>query len=78
MISKLELILIRAYRFYSYPIYFTLDSFNANIFQCRYTPSCSVYAEDAIKKYGSVKGTMMAVKRIARCCPPHGGYDPLE
>jgi len=76
--SDLELLLIRTYRFYSYPIYYTLDSFNANIFQCRYTPSCSQYAEDAIKNHGPVKGVFMAAKRVASCHPPNGGHDPVE
>jgi hypothetical protein len=45
---------------------------------CRFYPTCSVYAVDAIRKYGSVKGGWMAAKRIARCHPYHpGGYDPV-
>lgn len=45
---------------------------------CRYTPTCSQYALDAIKKYGPVKGFYLAVKRILRCNPFHeGGYDPV-
>jgi putative membrane protein insertion efficiency factor len=46
---------------------------------CRFTPSCSEYAMDAIKKYGSVKGLYLSVKRILRCHPFHpGGYDPVR
>ncbi|NOY88208.1 MAG: membrane protein insertion efficiency factor YidD [FCB group bacterium] len=46
---------------------------------CRYYPTCSHYAEDALRKYGVFKGTFLAVKRILRCHPWHeGGYDPLE
>lgn len=45
---------------------------------CRYYPSCSQYAIEAIKKYGSVKGSVLALKRILRCNPFHeGGYDPV-
>lgn len=45
---------------------------------CRYTPTCSQYAIDAIKKYGPIKGSYLAAKRILRCNPFHeGGYDPV-
>ena len=45
---------------------------------CRYTPTCSQYALEAIEKYGAVKGGWMAFKRILRCNPFHrGGYDPV-
>ncbi|MBO4581905.1 MAG: membrane protein insertion efficiency factor YidD [Bacteroidales bacterium] len=45
---------------------------------CRYTPTCSVYAVQAIKKYGVIKGGIKAVKRILSCRPGGGsGYDPL-
>lgn len=44
---------------------------------CRYTPSCSQYAIDAINKYGPFRGSWRAVKRIGRCHPWGGkGYDP--
>ena len=46
--------------------------------KCRFTPSCSNYALQALKKYGVFKGTWLAVKRIARCHPWGGhGYDPV-
>ena len=45
---------------------------------CRYTPTCSQYAIDAIKKYGPIKGFYLAAKRILRCNPfNEGGYDPV-
>lgn len=45
--------------------------------QCRYVPSCSQYAIDAVEKYGPWRGTWRAVKRICRCHPWGGkGYDP--
>ena len=44
---------------------------------CRYTPTCSEYAIEAIDKYGAAKGTVLAMHRIARCHPWGGhGYDP--
>ncbi|MBA4311806.1 MAG: membrane protein insertion efficiency factor YidD [Chlorobiaceae bacterium] len=45
---------------------------------CRFYPTCSSYALDAVTKHGSLKGTWMAIKRILRCHPFHpGGYDPV-
>jgi putative membrane protein insertion efficiency factor len=45
---------------------------------CRYTPTCSQYAIEAIKKYGILKGGWLAAKRILRCNPWGGhGHDPV-
>ena len=45
---------------------------------CRFTPTCSQYAIEAISKYGPVKGMFLAVKRLLRCRPGGGsGYDPV-
>ena len=46
---------------------------------CRFTPTCSAYAYEAIDKYGSVKGAWLALKRICRCHPFYKGnwYDPV-
>ncbi|PTB97648.1 membrane protein insertion efficiency factor YidD [Marivirga lumbricoides] len=45
---------------------------------CRYTPTCSEYAKQAIMKHGIIKGTKLAAKRIAKCHPWGGsGHDPV-
>lgn len=45
---------------------------------CRYIPTCSEYALEAVEKYGAFKGGWMAFRRILRCNPFHpGGYDPV-
>ena len=45
---------------------------------CRYQPTCSQYALDALTEYGAVKGVWLTLKRIARCHPfAAGGYDPV-
>ncbi|MDX2032359.1 MAG: membrane protein insertion efficiency factor YidD [Blastocatellia bacterium] len=46
---------------------------------CRFTPTCSEYAADAIAKYGLIKGVGLAVRRLLRCHPfCAGGYDPVR
>lgn len=68
--SKLLLALIRFYRAAISPL------LGAN---CRFTPTCSAYAMQAIEKYGAWKGGMMALRRILRCHPfCKGGYDPVK
>ncbi len=45
---------------------------------CRFIPTCSEYAAQAIERFGAVKGTALAAKRIAKCQPfCKGGYDPV-
>jgi putative membrane protein insertion efficiency factor len=45
---------------------------------CRFTPTCSEYAMQAIERFGAVKGSWLAIKRILRCNPfGKGGYDPV-
>ncbi|MCL1848296.1 MAG: membrane protein insertion efficiency factor YidD [Clostridiales bacterium] len=45
---------------------------------CRFTPSCSRYAYEAIERYGAARGSLLAMKRVLRCHPFHsGGYDPV-
>ncbi len=62
-------ILIRAYQVALSPL------LGAN---CRYYPTCSQYALEAIEAHGSLRGTWLAVKRVSRCHPWHeGGFDPV-
>lgn len=46
--------------------------------QCRFTPTCSEFAEEAIERHGAVQGTWLAMRRVSRCHPWRaGGYDPV-
>lgn len=61
--------LLRAYRFAISPLYGQV---------CRYYPTCSAYALEAVQKHGSFKGVWLAVRRVCRCHPwAAGGYDPV-
>jgi hypothetical protein len=63
------ILLIQAYRYLLSPL---IGS------HCRYTPSCSQYALDAVQAHGVVRGLWLAVKRVGSCHPWHaGGYDPV-
>lgn len=63
------LALIRAYQYTLRPM---LGS------NCRFYPSCSDYAREAIGKHGALRGLWLAVKRIGKCHPYHpGGFDPV-
>ncbi|MBP8790975.1 MAG: membrane protein insertion efficiency factor YidD [Breznakibacter sp.] len=45
---------------------------------CRYTPTCSSYAIEALKKHGPIKGLILTIKRVSKCHPWGGhGYDPV-
>jgi putative membrane protein insertion efficiency factor len=61
--------LLRAYRLLISPLYGQV---------CRYHPSCSAYALEAVTVHGSLRGTALAVRRLGRCHPwAAGGYDPV-
>lgn len=63
------LLLIRFYRLALSPL------LGAN---CRFDPSCSAYAEEALARHGAIRGSLLAAKRILRCHPWGGsGYDPV-
>jgi uncharacterized protein len=60
---------LRAYRALISPLYGQV---------CRYHPSCSAYALEAVTEHGSVRGSWLAARRLARCHPwAAGGYDPV-
>jgi len=45
---------------------------------CRYQPSCSAYAKEALQRHGAIKGTLLAIWRVLRCNPfGKGGHDPV-
>ena len=70
MIKKLFIVLINFYRHHISPI--------KGGSCCRYIPTCSEYALEAIEKYGAAKGGWLALRRILRCHPFGGsGYDPV-
>lgn len=67
--SRLLLAAIRGYRF-------LLSPWWGN--QCRFTPSCSQYAIDAVQEHGALRGSWLALRRVSKCHPWHaGGYDPI-
>lgn len=68
--KKMILYLIKIYRNKISPLYPP---------RCKYTPTCSQYAFEAIEKYGVIKGGFMSMWRILRCNPfSKGGFDPVK
>ncbi|RLD40926.1 MAG: membrane protein insertion efficiency factor YidD [Bacteroidetes bacterium] len=69
LLGEFFVLLIRVYQY-------TLSPFIGR--SCRYSPTCSVYSVEAIRKHGPFKGGWMAIKRIGSCNPWGGsGYDPV-
>ncbi|HPI19863.1 MAG TPA: membrane protein insertion efficiency factor YidD [Candidatus Kapabacteria bacterium] len=67
--KQILLLLIKMYKLLLSPLF--LNS-------CRFYPSCSDYAYEAIQTFGCIKGSFLAFKRIMKCHPFHpGGYDPV-
>lgn len=67
--KNLLLLLIQSYRRFISPLFPPT---------CRFQPTCSQYAFEAIAVYGTIKGSWLAIRRILRCHPFHpGGYDPV-
>ncbi len=67
--KTLLLLLVRVYQYTLRPL---LGA------HCRFYPSCSEYAREAIERHGAARGSWLATRRIARCHPYHpGGYDPV-
>ncbi len=70
---KIGIFLIKFYKKFISPIFHFLGV------ECKYYPTCSQYALEAIEKYGFLKGSFLAGKRILKCNPfSKGGYDPLK
>lgn len=67
--QRVALLLLRTYKWAISPMFPPA---------CRYVPTCSEYAMEAVERYGAVRGTLMAVARLLRCHPfAKGGYDPV-
>jgi putative membrane protein insertion efficiency factor len=67
--TRLMLLVIRAYRY-------LLSPWWGN--QCRFDPTCSEYAMQAIQEHGALRGSWLALRRLGKCHPWHrGGFDPV-
>lgn len=66
---KIFILLIRGYQIFLSPVFGQ---------HCRYTPTCSTYAIEALQQHGAIRGSWLAIKRLVSCNPWHeGGYDPV-
>ena len=71
--KKIIIRLIKIYKKFISPIFEYMGV------HCKYYPTCSIYAIQAINKYGCIKGGYLSMKRIIKCNPfSKGGYDPLN
>lgn len=72
----MKMIMINIIKFYKKHISIF---FEKNGIKCKYYPTCSDYAIQALEKYGAIKGIILIIKRILKCNPfSKGGYDPLK
>ncbi len=68
-VARLLLVLLDGYRRWISPLLGP---------RCRFAPSCSAYAAQAVREHGAARGSWLAVRRVARCHPFHpGGHDPV-
>ena len=78
IMKNIGILAIKSYRGASYPFYSLCAYLHIPTPQCRFTPTCSHYAEEAIREWGAVKGTVLSMKRLLRCTPYSGfGHDPV-
>ncbi len=76
--NPVQYILISGIRFYRWAISPALSAVFGPLAGCRYTPTCSVYALEAIQTHGAMTGSWLAIKRLGRCHPWGGcGHDPV-
>lgn len=82
--KRILILTIKFYRRFISPLkktfyyIFSIGGLGQNV-GCRFHPTCSQYAIEAIDKYGALKGSVMALRRILRCNPfSKGGYDPVK
>lgn len=69
MVQRFLLVSVRGYRAWISPLLPPA---------CRFTPTCSAYAEEAVERYGAARGSWLALRRLLRCHPWGGtGYDPV-
>jgi len=67
--KSLLILVLRGYRYFLSPL------LGRN---CRFHPSCSAYAIEAVQRHGAIKGSWLAARRVSRCHPWNpGGYDPV-
>lgn len=67
--TRLLRLLVRGYRYFLSPLLGSV---------CRFYPSCSEFADEALRRHGALGGSWLAARRLCRCGPWHpGGYDPV-